>query len=90
MNWGQAGTKKENLPPRHKGTKGFYYKKFFFVTLGVLVPLWPFFYILPENGKILRLGNLNSHTSRTPPQAYICPKGAIPSFHFSGIPSFQL
>jgi hypothetical protein len=40
---GQAGTKKENMPPRHKDTKGFFYKKFFFVFLGVLVPLWPFF-----------------------------------------------
>jgi hypothetical protein len=24
-----------------------------------------------------------------PPQAFICPKGAIPSFHFCNIPSFQ-
>jgi hypothetical protein len=23
------------------------------------------------------------------PQAFICPKGAIPLFHFSNIPSFQ-
>ena len=38
---GQPGTKKENLPRRHKDTRGFYYKKFFFVILDVLVPLWP-------------------------------------------------
>jgi hypothetical protein len=27
--------------------------------------------------------------SISPPQAFICPKGTIPSFHFSNIPSFQ-
>jgi hypothetical protein len=27
--------------------------------------------------------------SHPPPQAYIGPKGAIPTFHFSNIPSFQ-
>jgi hypothetical protein len=28
------------LPPGHKDTKGFFYKKFFFVFLGVLVAWW--------------------------------------------------
>jgi hypothetical protein len=26
----------------------------------------------------------------TPPQAFICPKGAIPSFQYSNIPTFQI
>jgi hypothetical protein len=32
----------------------------------------------------------NQWSFRPPPQAFICPKGAIPSFHFSNIPAFQL
>jgi hypothetical protein len=31
----------------------------------------------------------NQRSFSTPPQAFICPKGANPSFHFSNIPSFQ-
>ncbi len=51
---GPAGTKKENLPPRHEDTRDFYYKKFFFVSLCLC---GHFFYFLPGNGKILESGN---------------------------------
>jgi len=32
----------------------------------------------------------NQLPSQIPPQAFICPKGAIPSFQYSIIPSFPL